>query len=75
MRDLVKITVCKKDNMVNAIFFYISGLENYKNVLASSECFACINYDAMLKEPASKGCQLTTYEIKPEERWIGIKFR
>lgn len=75
MRDLTKIVVCKKDVMINAIFFYVTGQENYKNVLASSECFAAINYEAMLKDPAAKGCALTTFEINKGDRWIGIKYR
>lgn len=75
MRDLTKIVVCKKDTMINAIFFYVPGQDNYKNVLASSECFACINYDAMLKDPASKGCTSKTYEIAKGDRWVGIKYR
>ena len=75
MRDLRKITVSYKDNMVIAVFFYVNGQENYKNVLASAECFACINYDAMLKYPASKGCHLQEYDLKDGERWIGIKYK
>lgn len=75
MRDVTKIVVSKKDMMVNAIFFYVAGQENYKNVLASAECFACINYDAMLKDPASKGCTLKIFELKQGDRWVGIKFR
>lgn len=45
MRDLTKIVVSKKDEMVNAIFYFVAGQENYKNVLASAECFALINYE------------------------------
>ena len=75
MRELNKIAVCKKGGMVIAIFFYVSGQETYKNVLASSECFACINYEAMLKDPASKGCTLANHELRQGDRWIGIKYR
>lgn len=75
MRDLRKIIVSYKDNMVIAVFFYVNGQENYKNVLASAECFACINYDAMLKDPQSKGCSLQEFDLKEGDRWIGIKWK
>lgn len=74
MRDLTKIVVSKKDEMINAIFFFVIGQENYKNVLASAECFALINYEQLLKDPASKGCSLKSYEIKKGQRWAGIKY-
>ena len=61
--------------LVFAVFFYVLGQETYKNVLASSECFACINYEAMLKDPQSKGCTLANYELRQGDRWIGIKYR
>lgn len=61
--------------MINSIFFYVNGQENYKNVLASSECFATINYETMLKDPAAKGCSLKTYDINVGDRWIGIKYQ
>lgn len=56
MAEINRILVMKKNEMVNSIFFYIRGQDNYKNVLASAECFASINYEAMIKDPASKGC-------------------
>lgn len=74
MRDLTKIVVSRKDEMINAIFFYVVGQENYKNVLASAECFALINYEQLLKDPLSKGCVLKTFEIKKGQRWVGIKY-
>lgn len=75
MRDCSKIVVSYKDGMVVACFFFVKGQDNYKNVLASAECFACINYEQMLKDPASKGCSLKTYEIADGKRWIGIRYK
>lgn len=74
MRDLTKIVVSKKDEMVNAIFFFVAGQENYKNVLASAECFALINYEQLLRDPVSKGCTLKSHEIKKGQRWAGVKY-
>ena len=58
MRDMNKIVVSYKEGMVVGVFFYVKGQDNYKNVLASAECFANINYEQMLKDPKSKGCEL-----------------
>jgi len=44
-------------------------------VLASAECFASINYEAMLKDPAPKGCTLQVYEINDGDRFVGIKYK
>lgn len=75
MRDLTKIVVSKKDEMVNAIFFFVAGQENYKNVLASAECFALINYEQLLKDPSSKGCTLKHFYVKKGQRWAGCRYK
>lgn len=75
MVDINKVLVMKKGDIVNAIFFYIRGQENYKNVLASSECFANINYEMMIKDPQSKGCTCTEYRISEQEMWAGIRYK
>lgn len=75
MRDVNKIGVSMQEGMVVAVFFYVKGQENYKNVLASSECFAGINYDQMLKDPDSKSCSIKYYEIKGQQRFVGIRYK
>lgn len=45
MRECNKIAVSYQGSMVVAVFFFVKGQENYKNVLASAECFAGINYE------------------------------
>lgn len=74
MRDLNKIVVSYKEGMVVGVFFYVKNQENYKNVLASAECFAGINYEQMLKDPKSKSCELKTFEVPVEKRWVGIRY-
>jgi hypothetical protein len=74
MREIRSILVMKKGQMVRAIFFYLKSQENYKNVLASAECFAQINYEAMIKDPASKGCIARNYTLKENERFVGVRY-
>ena len=74
MREIRSILVMKKGQMVRAIFFYLKSQENYKNVLASAECFAQINYEAMIKDPASKGCIARNFTLKENERFVGVRY-
>ena len=75
MRECNKIIVSYKEGMVIAVFFYLRTQENYKNVLASAECFAGINYEQMLKDSHAKGCVLETFEISPNKRWVGLRYK
>ena len=75
MRECNKIIVSYKEGMVIAVFFYLRTQENYKNVLASAECFAGINYEQMLKDPHAKGCVLETFEIPTNKRWVGMRYK
>ena len=75
MAEINRILVMKKNEMVNSIFFYIRGQDNYKNVLASAECFASINYEAMIKDPASKGCTCQEFVFGPGDLWAGIRYK